>query len=91
MFQDVSKITIEDGSNVNLYWGPSIAHLNNWFHYDSERKTKDKFLSIKMKGQKILPSLTPMDVRKVFELLRAHFAEIDRKSVKFQSNRDKET
>lgn len=91
MFEDVAKISIEDGSKVNLYWGPSPGHLNNWFHYDAERKKKDRFISIKMKGQKILPSLTPCDVRKVFEILRAHFAELERKSVMFISNRDKET
>lgn len=72
-------------------WGPSTAYLNNWFHYDRDRSKKDRFIAIKMKGQKILPSLTPCDVRKVFDILRNHFAELDRKSVMFQSNRDKET
>ena len=66
MFEDVAKITIEDGTNVNHMWGPSPSYLNNWFHLDKQRKVKDKFLAIKMKGQKILPSLTPEDVRKVF-------------------------
>ena len=37
------------------------------------------------------PSITPIDVYKAFDALREHFQEIDRKSVQFQSNRDKET
>ena len=89
MFKEISKISLEDGINVNHLWGPSTNYLNNWFHYDPDRRSKDRFLSIKLKGQKILPSLTPVDVRKVFEILREHFAEIERKSVAFESNRDK--
>ena len=66
MFDEVAKISIEKGENVNHMWGPSPSYLNNWFHYDYDRKKKDRFISIKMKGQKILPSFTPCDVRKVF-------------------------
>ena len=57
-------------------WGISGFFLNNWFHLDAERKDKPKFLSIKIKGSNIRPSLTPTDARQVFNLLRNHFDEI---------------
>lgn len=91
MFSDIEKITIEDGSSVNHRWGPSASFLNNWFHLDNNRKKKTKFLSIHVKGNKIKPSVTPEDVDKAFDVLKKHFAELERKSVLFESNRDKAT
>lgn len=44
-----------------------------------------------MKNSRIKPSITPEDVDKVFDILRKYFEDHDRKSVLFQSNRDKET
>lgn len=87
----MKTISIEDARNVNTTWGINTYHLNNWFQYDPERKNKNKFISIEIKGTKIRPAITPEDVDKAFNTLREHFAEIDRKSVMFQSNRDKET
>ncbi len=40
LFNEMSQITIEDGSNVSHRWGPSTRYMNNWFHLDNERKRK---------------------------------------------------
>ena len=87
----MSKISIEDGKGVNNSWGMSMRYLNNWFHFDSERKDKDRFLSIELKDSNIKPSITPINIDLAFDALRRHFGEIDRKSVMFQSNRDQQT
>jgi hypothetical protein len=81
MFEEIDKIQLVDGENVNHMWGPSTSFLNNWFHMDGERAKKDKFISIKLKCKRIRPSLTPSDPRHVFDILRAFFAEKERKSI----------
>lgn len=91
MFSEISKISIEDGRKVNHMWGPSMKYLNNWFHFDNNRGQKDRFLSIQIKGSDLKPSLTPNDIDKAFNALRNHFFEMERRSVKFESNRDKQT
>lgn len=91
LFNEIKTIGIEDASKVNNSWGIDTHHLNNWFQYDPDRKKKHKFISIEIKNSRIRPAITPEDVDKAFNALREHFAAIDRKSVMFQSNRDKET
>lgn len=91
MFEDVKTISIEDARNVNNSWGINTHYLNNWFSYDANRKNKPRFISIELKNSRIRPAITPDDVDQAFNTLREHFAAIDRKSVEFQSNRDKET
>lgn len=91
MFSEMKAIRIEDASKVNNSWGINTNYLNNWFQYDPNRKNKTKFISIEIKDNRIRPAITPADVDKAFDTLRKHFAALDRKSVMFQSNRDKET
>lgn len=91
LFSEMSKISIEDGRKVNHRWGPSPKFLNNWFHLDIDRKMKDRFLSIEIKGSNVRPALTPESIDRAFDVLRKHFGEMDRKSVMFQSNRDQQT
>lgn len=91
MFNEMKAIRIEDATKVNNSWGVNTNYLNNWFQYDPKRKGKAKFISIEIKDNKIRPAITPTDVDKAFDVLRQHFAALDRKSVMFQSNRDKET
>ena len=40
LYQDVAKISLEDGLNVRHQWGPCTHYLNNWFHYDGKRGGK---------------------------------------------------
>ena len=89
LFEEVKKSSIEDATKVNNAWGVNGDHLNNWFSYDPKRKDKKKFISFEIKNCRIRPAITPEDVDKAFDSLRQHFAEIDRKSVAFSSNRDK--
>ena len=35
LFNEIKKISIEDGCNVNHKWGPSTRFMNNWFHLDT--------------------------------------------------------
>ena len=91
LFSEISKISIEDGRKVNHLWGPSMKYLNNWFHFDNQRAQKDRFLSIEIKGSDLKPSLTPNDIDRAFNALRNHFFEMERRSVKFESNRDIQT
>ncbi len=91
MYSEIAKISLEDGLNVRHQWGPCTHFLNNWFHYDSNRANKEKFLSFKLKGQRIMPSLTPDDPVKLFNLLKSHFEEIDRRSVFSKTNKDGQT
>ena len=44
-----------------------------------------------MKGQRIIPSLTPEDPVKLFDILKKHFDEIERKSVFSRANKDSQT
>ena len=44
-----------------------------------------------MKGQRIMPALTPEDPVKLFDILRKHFEEIDRRSVFSRANKDGQT
>ena len=74
-FNEMKKISIEDASKVNHTWGLSTHFLNNWFHFDSERKNRPKFISIEIKGARVRPSVTPTDVDKAFDALRHHFME----------------
>ena len=69
----MSKLSLESALNVNHLWGTSSHFLNNWFNYDPERKHKDKFLEIEIKGSRIRPSISCDDVTKVFYILRDHF------------------
>jgi hypothetical protein len=89
LFSDVKAISIEDATKVNNSWGINGHYLNNWFQYDPDRKNKKKFISIELKNSRVRPAITPEDVQKAFDSLRAHFEALDRKSVMFQSNRDK--
>ena len=91
LYSEVSKISLEDGLNVRHKWGPSTHFLNCWFHYDAKRSVKEKFLCFKMKGQRIMPALTPEDPVKLFDILRKHFEEIDRRSVFSRANKDGQT
>ncbi len=91
LFSEIRSISIEDASRVKASWGIDTHHLNNWFQYDPKRKNKPRFISIEIKNSAIRPAITPEDVDKCFNALREYFAAIDRKSVMFQSNRDKET
>ena len=40
LYEDVSKISLEDALNVRHLWGPCTHNLNNWFHYDPERSKR---------------------------------------------------
>lgn len=91
MFDEMRTISIQDCRKINKSWGIDTHHMNNWFQYDSDRKNKTKFISIQIKNSSIRPAITPENVDKAFEVLREHFAAIDRKSVAFHSNRDKDT
>jgi hypothetical protein len=91
LFSDLKTISIEDATKVNNSFGINTHHLNNWFQYDPDRKNKKKFICLELKNSRIRPSITPEDVDKVFDILRKYFQDQDRKSVMFQSNRDKET
>ena len=91
MFNQMRTISIEDARKINKSWGIDANHLNNWFQYDPDRKNKNKFISIQIKNSAIRPAITPEDVDTAFAVLREHFAAIDRKSVMFHSNRDKDT
>ena len=59
LFNEISKISLEDGLNLRHKWGPCSHFLNNWFHLDNNRSKKEKFLSFKLKGQRIMPALSP--------------------------------
>lgn len=54
-------------------WGLSTHWLNNWFHYDGKRRGKEYFIAVHIKGRRIVPSLTPEDAKKVFDILRQLF------------------
>ena len=79
MFTDIDQITLESTMDVTTPWGPSSHHLNNWFHLDANRDKKPYFIAIHEKGERVIPSLTPDNAMKVFELLRNHFIELGRK------------
>lgn len=91
LYSEVQSVSIEDGTKVKNSWGISTNYLNNWFQYDPNRKNKNKFISILLKNSRIRPAFSPEDVDKAFDALRKYFEELDRKSVMFHSNRDKET
>lgn len=48
----------------------SIHDMNNWFPHDFNRKYKMLFIAFHLKGKKIIPSFTPLDAAKVFNILR---------------------
>lgn len=73
MFSEMEKITLESCLNVRHKWGLSTHFANNWFHYDGKRRGKEHFIAIHIKGKRIIPSLTPVDATKVFEILRKLF------------------
>ena len=73
LFNDIDKITLESCLNVRHKWGIATHFLNNWFHYDGKRRGKEKFIAIHIKDRRIIPSLTPEDATKVFEILRNLF------------------
>ena len=91
LYQEVEKIDLVDATEVNHLWGVTTAFMNGWFHLDGERKSKAKYICVKMKNKNIRPCLTPTDPIGVFNILRNHFMEMERKSVAFRSNVDKLT
>lgn len=91
LYDEVSKISLENAAHANHRWGPCSHFLNHWFHYDPKRASKDKFISIKMKGQRVLPALTPEEPDKLFDILRKHFEEIDRRSAFSRASKDGQT
>lgn len=44
-----------------------------------------------MKGQRIMPALTPEDPVKLFDILRKHFDEIERRSVFSRAQKESQT
>jgi len=58
-----------DTEDVDHKWGLCGKYLNNWFPYDKNRDIKKKFIEIKLKGEKIRPSITPDEPERVFGLI----------------------
>jgi hypothetical protein len=63
---------------VNHSWGLCSKYLNNWFNYDSKRKEKKKFISIKIKDKNIKPSITPDNSDKVFQIIWENQTDLGR-------------
>lgn len=75
LYSDIEKVTFESCLNVRHKWGLSTHFLNNWFHFDAKRRGKEHFIAIHIKNRRIIPSLTPEDATKVFEILRVLFTQ----------------
>jgi hypothetical protein len=74
LFKEIERIELIDFHNsARPTWGISGSYLNNWFHYDKQRETKDKFIAIHIVGRKIVPCLTPADIGQVFTILLKHY------------------
>lgn len=69
MFSEIDRISLLSSEGVTHRWGVCGKYLNNWFPLDSERKNKNKFIEIILKGRKTRPSITPDDPDKVFRLI----------------------
>ena len=76
LFQEISKISILDAKKVYHPWGISPKYLNDWFHYDNKRWSKDRFLEVEIKGNNIKSAITPENIDEAFDALRKHFNEI---------------
>ena len=84
MFSDIEKISIEDSLEAAQNWGICQKHLNNWFPLDRDRKKKNKFIAIYIKGKTIRPSFTPTDPQKVFDLIWENFTHEGKRVVEFR-------
>lgn len=85
-FDEIEKISLENGMHEIHRWGPSIHNINNWFPLDGDRKNKSRFLAIHLKGKKIVPSFSPLDATKLFSILKDHFESHGIYEIKFEDN-----
>ncbi len=69
LFNEIETCSLISAEGVNHKWGVSTRYLNNWFPLDTDRKKKEKFIEIRLKGKKMRPSITPEDVDKVFRII----------------------
>jgi hypothetical protein len=73
LIPEIERVTLNSAEGVDHRWGICGKFLNNWFPYDSERKGKDKFIEIILKGKKTRPSFTPDDPDKAFKVIWENF------------------
>jgi hypothetical protein len=69
MFSEMDKVALIDSDGTDHTWGICGKHLNNWFPYDSDRKSKKHFIEITVKGEDIRPSITPENTDVVFQTI----------------------
>lgn len=69
LYPELAYISLQDATDVKHRWGACTKYLNNWFPYDSQRKTKTKFIEFVLKGKKMRPSITPEDPEALFAVL----------------------
>lgn len=69
LFKDIAQLQMHDSKGVEHRWGICGKYLNNWFPIDIDRKLKNKFIEIVLKGKKTKPSITPKNPERVFAIL----------------------
>jgi hypothetical protein len=87
MFSEIERVALVSSEGVTQRWGTCGKYLNNWFPLDNERKKKDKFIEIVLKGKKIRPSITPDDTDKVFRIIWENFTPEGKRYVEEASER----
>ena len=69
LYSEIEKITLGSSLHFNQKWGIAGHDMNNWFPLDSNRKGKSHYIAFHLKGKKVIPSFTPIDAPKVFDIL----------------------
>ena len=73
MFSDLETVELKELGELKHRWGIiAKTHLSNWFNYDDIRRIRGKYLEFKLKGRKIMPSITCNDPEQVKEIIWAN-------------------